>query len=399
MDVTGTATEEDLTGISECRNAAEVESHTDRRIEQDCDQAIATSSTSPSSPPGNHRFQLSSDAAQDEESELSSPPSSPPEALAPPIPNTHKPAFSFLKRKRSTNDCNSAPLPLSERNANVQKSPQLRTSKRALTQMQIDLGGDTRKLCKICGMEYIPSVKEDSTLHKDFCSMNVAGVELGKLFLKDETLRHLVVQRSCGEEQGQVLAVNRKSSLSVKTKVKKVLEVVNAEMSAAEIRDETLWEPQKPDITGKQTIDKRKNTVQYHEKVMGRFKAFLYLVGDRCIGFCLAEKITNAFCVVNEHTGFKNDDDFIPSLKGSSISVSRTASVALLGIARIWTCKSHRKRGVAVELLNVARNNFFYGVQVPKNLIAFSQPTESGGRLAERWFEANTGWHVYQGDI
>ena len=49
-------------------------------------------------------------------------------------------------------------------------------------------------------------------------------------------------------------------------------------------------------------------------------------------------------------------------------------------------------------MLESARNNFFYGLQVPKNLMAFSQPTESGGRLAKRWFEAETGWHIYDGD-
>jgi len=35
---------------------------------------------------------------------------------------------------------------------------------------------------------------------------------------------------------------------------------------------------------------------------------------------------------------------------------------------------------------------------VPKDLVAFSQPTDTGGQLAKRWFEAETGWHVYKRD-
>ena len=69
--------------------------------------------------------------------------------------------------------------------------------------------------------------------------------------------------------------------------------------------------------------------------------------------------------------------------------------IALLGISRIWTSKSHRRKGIASALLDCARGNFFYGVEVPKEIVAFSQPTESGGYLAEGWFGEKTGWHVY----
>jgi len=83
--------------------------------------------------------------------------------------------------------------------------------------------------------------------------------------------------------------------------------------------------------------------------------------------------------------------------KSSSISVSTTADIALLGISRVWVSKSHREQGLAIDLLDCARNNFFYGVEAPKDLVAFSQPTDSGGRLAERWFGSQAGWHVYRG--
>ena len=401
MDVAGNAIEENLNRIIQYGDAFKPEVYEDRGIKQACDQRVMSSSTPPSSSPTSYKKHFSSDAALEQSSGLSSPPSSPPEALVPSIATSRKPAFSFLKRKKSDNSHTSVHLPLSERNPNVQKPPpHRRTVKKALTQMQIDLGGDSRKTCRLCGMEYIPSIKEDSNLHKDFCGMNVAGVELGRPFLKEEALKHLITQGSRRQEkEGHLVVVDRRSSLPMKTKVKRVLEVVNAEMSAAEISDDILWEPQMLDVSEKQTFGKRKDGQQHHEKGTDRFKAFMYLIGDRCVGFCLAERITNAFSVIDDNAASKTYNNLLFSSKSSSISVSKTASIALLGISRIWTCKSYRKRGIALELLDCARDNFFYGLQIPKNLIAFSQPTESGGRLAAKWFETNADWHVYRGDI
>jgi N-acetyltransferase len=32
---------------------------------------------------------------------------------------------------------------------------------------------------------------------------------------------------------------------------------------------------------------------------------------------------------------------------------------------------------------------------IAMEMIAFSQPTESGARLARKWFGKESGWHVY----
>ena len=395
MDVIGNAVENEINAdIPHTNRILAAEGHLDQELVQHSSQPDASSTTPPSSPAHKVKSLFSSAGSEDDESELSSPPSSPPELLPSPITTIRKPTFSFLKRKRSTNGSPSIQLPLSETTPNVRKAPPPRA---ALTQMQIDLGGDTRKTCRACGMEYIPSVKEDSAMHKEFCGMNAGGVELGKPFLKDETLKRLVPQGASRQEREEVVIVDQRSSLAAKTKVRKVLQLVNAELSAAEIYDETLWEPQKSGASEKQTTGKRKGGQQHHEKGTDRFKAFMYLVGDRCVSFCLAEKISNAFPVVNQNESASNEDRVVVASKSSSISVSTTANIALLGVSRIWTSKSHRKRGLALELLECARNNFFYGVQVPKNLVAFSQPTESGGRLAQRWFGAKTDWHIYRG--
>ena len=390
MDVDGTAIEE-LINQPEDQKPSQIP-HKDR---------AASSSTVPSSPPPSDRALSSDINAPRDRASSESPPSSPPPRLPSPPAATKKPAFSFLKRKRSTRHSaalDSATEPLANVEANVQKQPARPLKRTRLTQMQIDLGGDVRKTCKACGMEFIPSNKEDAALHKEFHAMNIGGVDLGKGFLssKDGELKRAYPKNKRWlDENVEMVAVDRRSPLAAKNKVKKVLEVVNTELGSAEIPNEVLWASLVPN-TGR-VVETRKKGKESSDGRGDRFKAFLHLDGDKCLGFCLAEKISKASRVVDANSiqDGQPDADTVSAVKSSSISVSPDTDLALLGIARIWTSKSHRGEGIAKDLLETARVNFFYGMEVPKELVAFSQPTESGGRLAESWYGQATGWHVY----
>lgn len=390
MDATGTVVEEHLGAPLE-DNPGEDEALSAQPQDQNCKASTSSSVTAPSSPSAAERALFSSDAPQEDDSPLSSPPSSPPR-LPTPKKVLHKPAFSFLKRKRSTLDDGSANEPLSDIAPNARK---IKKRRKPMTQMQIDLGGEVRKTCRLCGMEYIPSVKEDTALHSKYCAMNVGGIDMGKAFLKDGTVKRVRSERASCNERDMVVAVDRKSATAARNKTKKVLEVVNAELSSADIEDEHLWGALDPE---KKVIETRKGSGEGLDKRGDRFKAFLYLVDDKCVGFCLAEKISSAFSVVRSEAEEGQQSEVLTTSKSSSFSVATTADIALLGISRIWVSESHRGSGLALDLLGCARSNFFYGVEAPKNLVAFSQPTESGGQLAERWFEAETGWHIYRGD-
>lgn len=398
MDVTGTVIEENVNShlyaeepaennlLGEVSAAAKPHTGTGEDASR---KEPASSVTAPSSPPAAESALFSSDALQDD-SELSSAPSSPPR-LPSPMPASRKPAFSFLKRKRPAIDDGPASEPLSDITPNARKLPRL--AKKPLTQMQIDLGGEVRKTCRTCEMEYIPSVKEDAALHSKFCAMNVGGVDMGKAFVKDDSVKRIRSERAREDERDMVVTVDRKSSMAARNRTRKVLDVVNAELSATDIDDEHLWGALNPE---KKIIETRKGSSEGGDKRGERFKAFLYLVHDKCVGFCLAEKISSAFGVVDGCAAGEDGTKVVATSKSSSISMSTSADIALLGISRIWTSKTYRGKGLAVDLLDCVRNNFFYGVEAPKDLVAFSQPTESGGRLAERWFGAETGWHVYK---
>jgi N-acetyltransferase len=131
-------------------------------------------------------------------------------------------------------------------------------------------------------------------------------------------------------------------------------------------------------------------------------------------------------------------DTVTTSLPPSSTTLiaSTTPTPALLGISRIWVLRPFRSQSIAMALLETARRKMPYGssddldeaeyvsesfakgvepdVKVPpdvgghkvgreangfvgyeKREVAFSQPTEAGRRLAERWWGGRTGWLVY----
>ncbi|KAL8946499.1 MAG: hypothetical protein Q9222_007115 [Ikaeria aurantiellina] len=385
MDVDGTAIAEHLNLPAEDPPIIEPE---DR---------VPSSSTVPSSPPpADHDFFENSNPA--ETRGTSSPPSSPPPRLPSPEPATKKPAFSFLKRKRSLRShdvIDTETEPLSDIAPNEQSR---KVKKPRLKQMQIDLGGEVQKRCKDCGMEYIPSNKEDAALHKDFHTMNLQGVDVGKKFLqsKDGGLKRAYPRDKRWLNEGEeMVVVDRKSPLWARNKVKRVLEVVNAELGSADVDDDDLWAPLAAKLESRVPVTKKRKNGDVADNAGERFKAFLHIDGDKCNGFCLAEKISNAKTVVGPESEKDGKTNLSSDVRSSSTLTSADIDVALLGIARIWTSKSHRGHGIAADLLETARGNFFYGVEVPKTLVAFSQPTESGGKLAERWFGCKTGWHVY----
>ena len=354
----------------------------------------STSNTRPSSPLRSDPL-FSSDNGK-HSSALASPMSSPPPQESDSPPPKHEPAFRFLKRKRAAReDCTNEPL--SDTTSNTMKIPGP-IKKGRLKQMQIDLGVELRRTCT-CGMEYIPSNKEDSESHLKFHQMNARGVSVGKSFLKKTGLSKIFPKHGSWNAGEATVMVDFKSSAPAKNKARKVLELVNTELSAADLGEEQLWGGmQCSNPAAKRPVGKKRKaevSLDEPETRGDRFKAFLRIEGDHCVGFCLAEKISVAYRVSDPQTKKHGIGSSGPAPKSSSISHSTASDVALLGISRIWTSRANRKCGVATNLLECARNNFFYGMEVPKELMAFSQPTESGGRLATRYFGAESGWHVY----
>jgi len=255
-----------------------------------------------------------------------------------------------------------------------------------MVQMQLDLVGQHRKACKTCGMEYIPSSAEDAALHKKFHAMNFGGVDCTKAMV--ERLRQKQIWT--GGDGNFIAVVARRDALVLRNKASDVLKVVNTELAAVPIEDEELWSQ----TTLSSVAESSEDNVSMTDKC-DRFKVYLYIRGQKCVAACLAERIQEAFTVLAQDQAAEQQTQTPGESQSSSISVSTTAHTVLLGISRIWVSNQSRKQGLARRLLDCARSDFMYGLTVEKRLTAFSQPTESGGKLARRYFGSEVGWHVY----
>ncbi|KAJ5114647.1 hypothetical protein NUU61_000406 [Penicillium alfredii] len=356
-----------------------------RRVQDESDEAetnlqyaIRESSAAVLSSPSRRNSVVLSEGTLDDIDDLTTPPSSPPPRLTPPPANTRKPTFAFLKRKHTKD----APAwsPLTEVNSNSVRAsadPQKAQKQPALRQMQIDLGNEVRKTCATCGMEYIPSDTEDAALHKKFHEMNSTGVDLGKAFMRANASRW--VYEATRFDEGYVVIVDRKASPSAKNQAKRVLEVVNKELSSPEIEDEVLWSQIVPP----------KHLQQDGSEKVDRYRVFLHMKDSRCVGLCLTERIWESRPVASAEP---NGND---APNGSSISLRDETHPAIVGVSRIWTSGSSRRKGIALDLLDCVVSNYIYGMELPKDQIAFSQPTESGKRLAHKFFEEEETWHAY----
>lgn len=369
-----------------------------------------SSLAAPSSPTARRHSNTFSSDAMEEDVESGTPPSSPPPRVASPVIPTRKPTFAFLKRKQSqTNEKTKNGVPLSEVNSNRGRSSLPPKKQQQYTQMQIDLGGDVRRKCAGCGMEYNSSNTEDAAMHRKFHDMNLGGIDLGKAFVKANTTRWVY---EASRSEGYLVIIDRKSTLTSKTQAKKVLDVVNMELSSPAIDEATLWSQ----VTCPEAVRLRRAKEKAKRIANGippgpeeeeldllddsgehdRFKVILHMKDSKCVGLCLAERIFEALPV---------DTSTIPTNRSDTSWAFNTAITmrepsipkpAIVGISRIWTSGALQRSGVAMDMLDCVVNNFIYGLEIEKGLIAFSQPSGLGRLLARKFFEEEeAGWCVY----
>jgi len=173
-------------------------------------------------------------------------------------------------------------------------------------------------------MSYYPCASDDDALHKRFHAKSVGGVDFKPTIL--DARKSKVVWRGREEEQEEdsfVLVVDRKSAAVERRKAREVLEVVESELSAGEIEEGVLWGGVKAG-GGSDGGE--------------RFRVLLYVVGKKCVGLCLAERIRKAYRVVGDEV--RNDvAGEMKSMvyRGSSISVSYVLLCFFLSLHLVYS--------------------------------------------------------------
>ena len=372
---------------------------------------VTRSATPPSSPPGFPWEQQ--DVATDQQRQSKPPANS---------------AFSMLGKRKVLEDVSENARPAKK----VASSSKSRQAK-GLSQMQISLGQAVQKKCRTCGMEYVPSSSEDRKLHDKYHKQNVEGYDVGKDFVMKTDFRSVFDGVKDGD---RICALDCFDSHHRKQRGQAALEIVQRELGAVEISKQQLWDENHcKDVT---TFDPT-------------YRALLYIRGTKCIGLLLVQKITEAYHVIEpamvQTLDEQTDQGQQLNIRGAlaTLQAKQEAAkqhlrqpielsevhTAQLGISRIWTSSMHRKKDIAITLLDTAVKDLNkragyskalkkrersisswaklppeYRENWPKfspvlmglerrDAVAFSQPTEAGIRLARRWFGKAYGWNVY----
>ncbi|EGP83618.1 uncharacterized protein MYCGRDRAFT_49783 [Zymoseptoria tritici IPO323] len=249
-----------------------------------------------------------------------------------------------------------------------------------MIQTQMNLGQSIQTTCKQCGMEYVLSSAEDRNLHAKFHKQNSEGVEVGASFV-DGTEAHKQFVGVAKRPADAVIVVDSSDKKTRQKKSQAVLEVVQRELGAVSIPEADVWEKPKDAASDSEP--------QYH--------SYLYVREGKCIGYLLTQSIAEAYTVLAKEQAEETKRKRLEHAARQPICLSKTRVPVVLGISRIWTSPMHRGQGIAMALLDTAVEgyNAHFGASRSKTQVAFSQPTESGAKLARKWTGRLFGWSVY----
>lgn len=151
-----------------------------------------------------------------------------------------------------------------------------------------------------------------------------------------------------------MVVISRASSKEVQRRGLKVLEMIDVALGAPQNLDRSEFFPRD-----------------------GKVFCLLSPSG-RIISLVAAERIDHAYRRIASAGGSTND-------KANGVETTREKEKAVMGICRMWTCIAERGKGYCRGLLEECLGGFVWGVNVRREHVAFSTPSESGMEVARRW--------------
>lgn len=225
-----------------------------------------------------------------------------------------------------------------------------------LVQSRLQIGPQHKLTkCAECEMSYSPTVIDDAATHQNYHDLHLRGKKWSNHWgvnVSSSAVNVLTPPSSSSKvelarlKDERIVMLRPDHPAEVRTALK-IMDIVNDELHAPH-NENDFWS--RPESAG---------------------KAFLYVNRGRAVAVLTVELLKPERC-----RWMVYDDRSI---------VQRVQPSFTLGISRIWVCRTQRNRGIATKLLEVARANTIYGKTVEKWAMAWSQPTDSGGRLASHY--------------
>ncbi|KAG1369755.1 protein CHROMOSOME TRANSMISSION FIDELITY 7 [Cocos nucifera] len=284
--------------------------------------------------------------------------------------------------------------------------------KRSYAQYHLELGQSNFLLhtCSVCGLRYARGDEGDEKVHKNFHKSYYEGIQF-----KGWRSERVVSKPGCNGDR--ILLVLDCDPPAQKRKVQEIIKIMEKELGFGDDR-------------------------LLHKLC----KVFLFISRNRIAGCLVAEPIKKAHRVISSSSSCKDSDDISHELAvadtelmrpkptiqfgafsfkrevikrsfstnganvdqwyGGAILCEEQAVLALCGFRAIWVVPSHRRKGIASQLLDVARKmtDNMYGLicyfscrksfcndkMSDHSQCAFSPPTSAGKALASRFSSSNS---------
>lgn len=244
-----------------------------------------------------------------------------------------------------------------------ENSQDVTSSKRPKQQMYIDLGQKSfgkSSVCPKCDLIYIVGDLEDEKQHKKHCYLKNSAPFFGTCD-KYTTIATL-------DDDGRILSPPLKALQTDKC----------LQNLAHQMHNEFGY-----------SLDSLFSSAHDHDV----FSVYVRLSDGCAVGCLVHERIPKRNCApltkeakVSE-VEF-NSDDSRENANVLQIEVAANDDDFMLGVRYLWVHESFRCKRIASELVDAARKFSCFGTIVPKENIAFSQPTEAGRCFALKYVKA-----------
>ncbi|KAI0462448.1 hypothetical protein LJB42_003941 [Komagataella kurtzmanii] len=209
-----------------------------------------------------------------------------------------------------------------------------------------------QEICPVCKMAYVPYLAQDIKLHDAYHQK----VQLG---------------RPWTESWGNVLHV---SALAIPQKIQRNSTLVPCKYVEVNIDNKVEVNAAQQVIGIANKCLNAPPECNYWMSDKNRGKVFLCIAENRAIGVVVTESMNDP--KVKPHW-------FIVE-KGRVVE-NQTVKDVLVGISRIYVSPEWRRSGIASQLLKVVCHFSFFGITLKPLQIAWSQPSEYGGKLASKF--------------
>ncbi|SCV71033.1 BQ2448_3795 [Microbotryum intermedium] len=263
-------------------------------------------------------------------------------------------------------------------------------AKTVLEQLYLDpftTAGHSTLSCVECGLSYART-PDDMVLHEKHHKKVVGGVDWVATSCHVPLLLNgimIILDHDTEFTCAMVDPASVKSSEPAGKKIREILATIDAELGATALTPKQLCQGCK---------------LVFVTAAGGNSKT-----KDKVVAACLVQRIKKAHQIVIPEG--ENEDGRAPAKderravefsagddQGGAIFCDPGPVPALLGIHRIWTCSTYRRKGLGTKMLDLIAARCIYGAPISQERrkldVAFSQPTGKGQALATRWTGTKT---------